>query len=181
MMRLLTLCTGLIFIFAMTTAFAHKDRIEKPKSYRFTFLGGQTIILDNTNASLTTYCNDITNGKRKLLTAELTFGTGEVLTFESDGDKWKGIKISYGKRQFIIPELTIKKIPAVHFATVALLWDGLDERAFSASYFYIEFDIGVEKSFNVYPQLHLSFSGNEFSKSIVWKQVSRNSKQWTEF
>jgi len=181
-MRLLILYTTLSFIFARTSTSAHKDRIEKPKTYKFTFLEGQAIVLDNSNDStLTTYCNDFVNGKRKLIRAELIFSTGEILTFEGNGDKWTKIQISDAKKEFMVPEPTIKKIPVVHFATIALLWDGRDDKAFKASYFYIQFDIGTVKSFSEYPELNLSFSGNEFSNATVWRQTSENSRQWADF
>ncbi len=119
----------LTFAFALTSSFAHKDRIEKPKTYRFVFLDQETITLDNPNDSiLSIYSNDIVNRKRKLVRAELFFKTGETLSFDTDGDKWTTIKILDAKKQFIIPGETIAKIPEIHFGTVALLWDGLDER-----------------------------------------------------
>lgn len=181
-MRRQILYTILTFIFAWTTASAHKDRIEKPKTYRFTFLDGQTITLNNASSStLTTYCKDIVDGKRNLLKAELTFSTGETLTLEGNGDKWTMIQISDGKREIRIPELTIRKIPVIHFQTIALLWDGRDEKAFKASYFYIRFDIGSEKSFKKYPELHLSFSENEFTKSEVWRPTTENTTQRTDW
>ena len=114
--------------------------------------------LDNAeNSPLATYCNDIVDGKRKLVKAELTFSTGERLTFEGNGDRWTKIQVSDAKIELMVPEQTIKKIPVIHFASVALLWDGRDEKAFTASYFYIQFDIGTDKFFNEYPELNLSF------------------------
>ena len=182
-MRLLIIIppTILTLIFAWTSVSAHKDRIEKPKTYKLTFLDGQTITLNNDNSNLTTYCKDIVEGKRKLIKAELTFATGETLTFESDGDKWTKIQIADKKKEIIIPDSTLKKIPVVHFQTIALLWDGSDEKAFSASYSYVRFDIGHEKSFNEYPELHLSFSDKEFAKSEVWQKTSENSKQRADY
>lgn len=172
----------MILIFALTSSFVHKDRIEKPKTYRFVFLDHETITLDNPSDSiLTSYSNDIVNRKRKLVRAELFFKTGETLFFETDGDKWTAIKISDAKKQFTVPGETIAKIPEIHFVTVALLWDGLGERAFNASYFYIRFDIGIEKSFNKYPELNLSFSGKRFSKPTIWRQTSNSSRQWSDF
>lgn len=177
MRLLITLYTILILIFAWTPVSAHKDRIEKPRTYRLTFLDGQEITIDSNNSTLTTYCKDIVDGQRKLIKAQLIFSTGETITFEGNGDNWTKIKIADGKKEINIPELTLMKIPVIHFQTIALLWDGRDAKAFKASYFYIRFDIGNEKSFNEYPELHLSFSGNEFVKSEVWLQTSENSKQ----
>jgi hypothetical protein len=169
--------TILTFILAWTSVSAHKDRIEKPKTYLLTFQDGQTITLDYTDNSLTTYCNDIVNGKRKLIKAELNFSTGETLTFEGTGSKWTSIQITDNKNKISVPDLTIGKIPVIHFQTVALLWDGRDEKAFSASYFYLRFGIGVEQAFDTFPELHLFFSDKRFTKSEVWRQTSKNSRQ----
>ena len=169
--------TILTLILVWTPVSAHKDRIEKPKTYRLTFQDGQSVTLDNTDKSLTTYCNDIVNGKRKLIKAELTFSTGETLTIEGNGSKWTRIQIADNRNTLHVPDLTIEKIPMIHFQTIALLWDGRDVKAFKASYFYIRLDIGNEKAFNGYPELHLSFSDNKFAKSEVWRQTSENSKQ----
>ena len=182
-MRLIVISYAILTCgFAWTPVTAHKDRIEKPKTYRFTFRGGQTVTLDNAeNSPLATYCNDIVDGKRKLVKAELTFSTGERLTFEGNGDRWTKIQVSDAKIELMVPEQTIKKIPVIHFASVALLWDGRDEKAFTASYFYIQFDIGTDKFFNEYPELNLSFSAKEFSNETVWRQTSKNSRQWADF
>ena len=167
----------LTFILAWTSVSAHKDRIEKPKTYKLTFQDGQTVTLDYTDNSLTTYCNDIVKGKRKLIKAELIFSTGEALTFEGNGSRWTSIQITDNKNKISVPRLTIERIPVIHFQTIALLWDGQDEKAFKASYFYIRFNIGNEKKFNEYPELHLSFSDDRFVKSEVWRPTSENSKQ----
>jgi hypothetical protein len=169
--------TILTFILTWTSVFAHKDRIEKPGTYRLTFQDGQNVTLDHTDNSLTTYCNDIINGKRKLIKAELNFNTGEILMFEGNGSKWTSIQIADKKNKIQVPKLTVEKIPVIHFQTIALLWDGRDETAFNASYFYLSFDIGVEQTFNTFPELHLFFSNKRFTKSEVWRQTSKNSKQ----
>jgi hypothetical protein len=169
--------TILTFVLAWTSVSADKDRIEKPKTYRLTFQDGQNVILDNTDNSLTAYCNDIVNGKRKLIKAELNFSAGETLTFEGNGSKWTGIQIADDKNKISVPALTVEKLPVIHFQTVTLLWDGRDEKAFEASYFYILLNIGHEKKFNEYPELHLSFSDNRFVESEVWRPTSETSKQ----
>jgi hypothetical protein len=162
--------------------FAHKDRIEKPKTYKLTFQDGQTVSFDNTdNSSLISYGNDIANGKRKLVKAELSFRTGEILTFEGDGSKWTRIQIADSKNQIDVPNVTTEKIPIIHIQSIALLWDGRDEKAFKASYFYVSVDIGTEKPFNRHHELHLFFFDKKFSKSEVWRQTSENSKQRAEF
>jgi len=122
-MRLLILSfTILTFILANTPALAHKDRIEKTRTYRFTFLDGQTVAFDNTDKSaLTTYNNEVVNGKRKLIMVKLTFRTGEVLTFEGNGIKWTKIQIADGKNQICIHTLTIEKISSDTFANYCFI------------------------------------------------------------
>ena len=174
----MTLVFGLNFL----VTFAHKDRIERPNAYQFVFQNQDTIRLENPSDSvLKAYSQDIINSKRKLVSAKLLFATGETMTFKYDGKKWTEIKITDGKKVINIPDTTIVKISEIHFSTIALLWNGNVKQAFSASYFYIRFDIGVEKTFDKYPELNLSFSGQQFSKSIIWRQISENSKQWTNF
>jgi hypothetical protein len=95
--------TILTFILAWTTVSAHKDRIEKPKTYRLTFQDGQTVTLKYTDNSLTTYCNDIVNGKTKLIKAELNFGTGETLTFEGMAANGQAFKLLTIKIKLAFP------------------------------------------------------------------------------
>ena len=181
-MRKITTILTLIFALNFFVAFAHKDRIERPTTYQFVFQNKDTIKLSNPSDSLLkSFSDHIVNGKRKLQSAELFFATGETMTFKNDGKKWTDIKITDGKKVISIPDTTIEKISEIHFASIALLWDGNDKQAFSASYFYIRFDIGIEKAFDKYPELNFSFSDQKFSKSIVWKQISENSKQWTDY
>jgi len=181
-MRKIKTILTLIFVLNFFVAFAHKDRIERPIAYQFVFQNQDTINLSNpSDFLLKSYSDDIVNGKRKLQSAKLLFATGETVTFKNDGKNWTDIKIAYDKKVITIPDTTIKKISEIHFATVALLWNGNDKQAFSSSYFSIRFDIGTEKSFDKYPELNLSFAGQKFSKSIIWRQVSENSKQWTDF
>ncbi len=172
----------LIFVLNFFVAFTHKDRIERPKNYQFVFQNQDTIKLSNPSDSLLkSYSDDIVNGKRQLKSAELLFSTSEKMTFTNDGKNWTEITIADGKKMISIPDTTIIKISEIHFETVALLWNGNDKQAFSASYFYIRFDIGKEKAFDKYPELILSFSGLKFFKSIIWRQISENSKQRTDF
>jgi hypothetical protein len=171
-----------IFALHIFVAFAYKDRIERPKSYQFVFQNNDTIRLDNPSDSLLkAYNNDIVTGKKKLKIAELFFATGETITLMNDGKKWTEIKITDGKKEVSVPYLTIDKIPEIHIATIALLWDGNDKQAFNASYFHIQFDIGTEISYDKLPYLQLSFSDKKFKKVIVWRQISENSKQRSEY
>ena len=181
-MRKIKTISTLIFALNFFVAFAHQDRIERPTTYQFVFQNQDTIKLNSPSDSvLKSFSDDIVNGKRKLESAELLFATGETITFKNDRKNWTEIKIADGKKVITIPDTTIKKISEIHFATIALLWDGNDKQAFSASYFYVRFGIGTSKNFNKYPELNLSFSGQKFSKAIVWRQISDNSKQWKDF
>lgn len=172
----------LIFALNFLTGFALKDRIERPTTYQFVFQNQDTIKLSNPSDSLLqTYSNDIVNRKRKLQSVKLLFATGETMTFKTNGTNWTEIKIADGNKVITIPDTTIKKISEIHFATIALLWNGNDKQAFNASYFYVRFEIGTVKDFNKYPELNLSFSRQKFSKAIVWRQISGNSKQWKDF
>ena len=172
----------LIFAINFLVAFAHRDRFERPITYQFVFQNHKPITLDNPSDSvLKVYSDDIVSGERKLVSAELVFSTGEILTLKNDGVKWTEIKISYGKKVISVPNTTIEKIPKIHFMTIALLWDGRDKNAFGASYFYIQFDIGTEKSFKKYPYLELFFRNETFYETKIWRQISENSKQWTDF
>lgn len=182
LMRKIKTILTVIFSLIISVAFAHKDRIERPKSYQFVFQNNDTIRLDNPNDSiLQVYSNDIVTGKKKLKSAELFFATGETMTLKNDGKKWTEIKISDGKKEISIPDNTIDKIPEIHIATIALLWNGNDKQAFNASYFYTQFDIGTEKAFDKLPYLQLSFSEKIFQKVIIWRQISENSKQWKDY
>jgi hypothetical protein len=181
-MRKIKAILTLIFVLYFLDAFAHKDRIERPTTYQFVFQNQDTIKLSNpSNSLLKSYSDSIVNGKRKLQSAKLSFATGETLTLKNDGKNWTEIKIADGKKVITIPDSIIKKISKIHFATIALLWDGNDKQAFSASYFYLQFDIGTLKAFNKYPYLQLSFSEKTFRKAIIWRQISENSKQWTDY
>jgi len=181
-MRKIKSILTLIFALNFLTAFAHKDRIERPTTYQFVFQNQDTIKLSNPSDSLLkSYSDDIVSGKRKLQSAKLLFATGEIMTFKNNGTNWTEIIIADDNKVITIPDTTIKKISEIHFATIALLWNGNDKQAFNSSYFYVRFDIGTVKDFNKYPELNLSFSGQKFSKAIVWRQISENSKQWKDF
>jgi hypothetical protein len=174
----------LTFLLALNFSgvFAHRDRIERPITYRFVFQNQNLIVLSNPSDSvLKVYSNDIENGKRKLISAELLFSTGEILTFKNDGAKWTEISISYDKKVINIPNRIIEKISEIHFMTIALLWDGIDKNAFDASYFYIRFDIGTKKSFNKYPYLELFFRSKTFNGAKITRQINENSTQWADF
>jgi len=181
-MRKIRIILTLVFALNFFFAFAHKDRIERPTTFRFVFQNQDVITLDNPSDSvLKVYSSEIVSGKRKLETVELLFSTGETLIFKNNGKKWTEINILYGKKIVSIPNTTIEKISEIHLATVALLWDGNYEKAFIASYFYIRFEVGTEKSFDKYPYLELFFRNKTFEKAKITRQTSERSYQWTDF
>lgn len=171
-----------LFAFNFSVAFAHKDRIERPKTYQFIFQDKDTVKLDNpSDATLKIYNDDIVNGNRKLMNVQLLFATGETISMKNNGTEWTEMNITNGKKVISIPYATIKKIPQIHFMTIGLLWNGDYKRSFEANYFYIRFDIGKEKSFDQYPNLELNFSDRKYKSAEIWRQVSENAKQESNF
>jgi hypothetical protein len=171
-----------IFIIAvcgtLMSAFTHKDRIERPISFKFIFNNGEIINVDKSNIIL---LDSVVNYKENLAEAQLTFKTGEVLTFKKKYSNWSIIKIVDKNAECIVPKEVIEKIPVIHFQTVALLWGDDAKTALQSGYFYINFDIGLIKSFDHFPNLHLNFNENKFSNAIIYKQVSENSTQRSDF
>ena len=113
--------------------------------------------------------------------SELLFSTGEKLVFKKNKSNWIEIKISDNNKTIIIPRSVIEKISDIHLSTVSLVWNGAYKNAFSANYFYIQFNIDKKTSFGQYPYLQLNFSGKKYLKTIIWRQISENSKQWKDF
>ena len=166
----------IFFLVAFIQGHAHKNRIERPQKYRFIFQTKDTVYIRSSRDSLLKVCsNDIINRKRQLIEAQLTFNTGEILTFSFDDTTCKTIRIARKKKALFVPESTTQKISEIHFQSVALLWSSHYHNAFTAANFYIAFDIGTEKLFDKYANLQLHFSENKFSKATVGKPVSENS------
>ena len=154
-----------VFIYILSNGYAHKDRIERPNTYRFIFESNDTITFRNPNDPLIdVYIKDMVKGKRHLVEAQLTFGTGEILTLSHDGTKWRAIRIAYKNDVAFVPKMIMEKIPEIHIQRIALLWDGRFQRAFTANCFYVQFDLGTRESSK---KLQLFFSGNEFTKAII--------------
>ena len=180
MKQILIILTSILTL-ATTNIYAHKDRIERPIEYIFIFQNNDTFTIKSQNDSLLQSINlDIVNHKRELVETQLSFETGEKIIFKYENSKMTSIRIERDNTKIFVPKETIEKITEVHFLTISLLWDGDYKKAFEASYFYIQFDMGTEKSYDKYPYVQLSFLDNEFSKSIIWRQINENSKQWKE-
>ena len=75
----------------------------------------------------------------------------------------------------------LKKIPKINFETIALLWNGNYKNSFTANYFYLQFDIGSEKTFDKLPYLKLIFADNEFSNAEIYRQTDWNTTQIEDF
>ncbi len=172
----------IIFISIYSNSHAHKDRIERPNTYRFIFENNDTVIFrDPKDPLINVYSEDIVKGKRHLVEAQLTFETGEILTLSHNGTSWSAIRIAHNNKVVYVPKMILQKIAEIHLQSIALLWDGNARSAFTANYFYIEFYLGTKKLFEKLPSLQLFFSGNEFTKATLWKQTSINSKRWSAY
>jgi uncharacterized protein YccT (UPF0319 family) len=181
-MKITTFLLSFYLVFNCSIAFAHKDRIERPKTYQFIFHDKDTIKLNNpSEAILKKYNEDIISGKRKLLNVLLLFATGEVINMKNNGKEWTEMNISNGTIAIDVPNAILKKISQIHFTTIALLWNSDNDKSFDSNYFYIQFDIGREKSFNHYPYLELNFTNSKYKKAEIWRQVSDKAKQRSDF
>ena len=167
----------LVFLlFAGGSIYAHKDRIERPKSFKFILRNNKVVNFNSADSKLEKFCDEIVYGKKKILEAQLIYDTGEIVTFKSNGKNWISIKIFSKNKAISVPKQTLNKISEIHFSTVNLLWSG-ESDAFNSSYCYIQFDIGSKMVFGEFPYLQLSFENQKFSKATVWKQISEDSKQ----
>jgi hypothetical protein len=172
----------LIFISCSLSLLANKDRIERPKTYTFIFQNKDTVFLDSPNDSvLKSYTQNIIIRKKYLVEAYLTFKTGETLILKGNGNEWTSIKIKINNREIEVPGKILRKISEIHFGSVALLWNGLYESASAAEDFHIQFDMGVQKSFEKYPYLQFFFTIKAFREANIWRQVDERSTQWSKF
>lgn len=173
----------LIFLFInLLVLNAHKDRIEFPKSYIFIFKDNKSLKVTNSkDPMLKVYSKDILNKNQKIKMYEIYFSSGEKLTLESNGKKWTQIYITHNNKKLVIPNYILKKIPKINFETIALLWNGNYKNSFNSNYFYLQFDIGSEKTFDKLPYLKLIFADNEFSNAEIYQQTDWNTTQIKDF
>jgi hypothetical protein len=165
-----------ILMFAIPDVLAHKDRIERPTTMKFLFENGAHVNLTNADKSeIESYSKDILKGNRILRTAELKFATGETIIFTYEHSVLASITITAGKKEAIVPKTTIDKIKDICFNTIALLWDGREQKAFSSSYFYIQFNVGKSALFNSYPYIELFFEKGGFSRAKI-----STAKRWSD-
>ena len=171
-----------IFTIIFLSSFIHKDRIEIPTSYILVFQNDEIIKLNNSKRSLIkSYSNDILKGRRKLKSAKIHFATGETFSLKNNGREWTEINIKNDQNNIKIPDSKIKKIPEIHLETITLTWNGNYKNSSNANYFYINFNIGKTKKFSEYPEMHITFSKNKFSKITVENQIAQNTKQTKDF
>ena len=172
----------ILLLFIVSFSFAHKDRISLPKTFIFVFKNKDTVKLNSADKDLIIkYSTDIANKKVDLTFAQIIFEDGEKAIFKRTAGKWTSISLVDGKNQVTVPASTLNKIPEIRFESIGLLWDGTYKKAFSASYFYLQFDIGNEKAFNEFPQLELFFADNKYKKANLTRQIDENTSQDTYF
>jgi hypothetical protein len=171
----------IILILTFVNIYANKDRIERPESFKFIFENNEVVNLSPTDSNLKIYCDEIVSQKRKLIEAQLSYKTGEIVILKYNGKNWTSIKISYKNKKVSVPKKVLKKITEINFSTLNLVWASDNEVAFKSSYFFIEFDLGKVKAFNKLPYLVISFEKIKFSNCVIWNQISEKSKQWSEF
>jgi hypothetical protein len=168
----------ILLFFIVSFSFAHKDRISLPKTFIFVFKNKDTVKLNSADKDLIIkYSTDIANKKVDLTFAQIIFEDGEKAIFKRTADKWTSILLVDGKNQVTVTVPTLNKIPEIHFETIGLLWDWNFKKAFSASYFFLQFDIGNEKAFNEYPKLELFFSDNKYKKANLNRQIDEHTSQ----
>lgn len=180
-MKNIKIILTIILILTYVGIYAHKDRIEKPQSFKFIFENNEVVKLNSSDLQLKIICNDIVSRKRKLIEAQLTYTSGEIITAKYDGQNWTSIKISNRSENIYIPKNILKKITEIHFSTLNLLWPGEKKSAFNSSYFYIKFEIGTVKYFNELPNLSINFEKKKYSSSEIWKKVDKNSREGSNF
>lgn len=172
----------ILLLFFVSFSFAHKDRISLPKTFIFVFKNKDAVKLNSVDKDLISkYSADIANKKVDLTYAQIIFEDGEIAIFKRTADKWTSISLTDGKEIVSVPAPTINKISEIHFESLGLLWDGTYKKPFTASYFYLKFDIGNEKAFNKYPQLELFFSGQKYTKANITRQISDDTQQDSPF
>lgn len=169
-----------ILLFAFGKGYAHKDRAALPQSFVFTLKNKEIISFKADDLKLEEFCKEIVSGEKEISEAKLFYKTGEIVTIQSDGEKWNLFKIAFKNKTLYVPQDKLKNIPEIHFSSLYLVWSG-ESNAFNSSYLYFSLDIGREQSFNVYPNLELHFKNQKFVRAEVWVQTSQNSRHGKAF
>jgi hypothetical protein len=163
----------------LSQAYANKDRIERPQSFKFTLENKEVVNLETSDSMLEQFCEDIVFQKIKITQAVLTYKTGEVLTARFDGRNWISINISYKGESASVPKMVLKKIGSIHFTTLNLLWPSGEKTAFDSDSFFIEFDTDPIKYFDKFPKVNISFKNHFYSECGIWKPTADGSMEWS--
>lgn len=166
----------IIAFFICGSIYAHKDRIAIPERFVFVLSNKQIVNLKFNDSNLEKISKDIVDKKVQISEVQIYYKTGEIVTIKSDGKNWTMFKVVFKKKSLYVPQSKLVKIPEIHFSTLNLLWSG-ESNAFDSHYLYFVFDIGTERSFDVFPSLELHFENLKFTRSEVWRQMSENSRQ----
>jgi len=176
-----TILTILFFTYSFVS-FGHKDRISFPKTFVFVFKNMDTVKINGADKDRVAKISaDIVNKKIDLISAEIIFQSGEKVAFSITADKWTSILVVDGNKVVPIPARTLDKIPAVHFETFELLWDGNSKKAFSANYFYLRFDIEKEKDFYDHPHITLIFENLKYKRGLLTRQMDKDALLDSDF
>jgi hypothetical protein len=171
----------LFFTYSLVSP-GHKDRISRPKTFIFILKNMDTVKIDGADKDkISKYSAEIIDKKVDLISSEIIFQGGERAVFKRISDKWTNISLIDGKKRVTVPDMTLNKIPEIHFETVTLLWNGTYKNPFSADYFYLRFDIGKEKAFNEYPQLELFFADSKYTRGNLTRPIDENTSQDSGF
>lgn len=166
----------IILLFNFSSIYAHKDRIERPTNFIFVLSNKKAVRFNSKDPKLEKFCDEINNGKRKILGVKLFYETGEYATVVSDGKKWSLIRMTFKGKSIYVPQNILHKIPEIRFQTLNLVWSG-ESNAFDSSYYYLEFEIGTKRMFGEFPYLHLFFEDMEFSKAEIYFKTNEYSTQ----
>jgi hypothetical protein len=168
-----------VALFAAGHSFAHTDKIEKPIHFYFTFSNGNTLNMDTpSDSALQSISNDISSQRKTLKEAQVIFRNGEKVIFRYNQMKISEIIVNANNKQTVIPKRTIQQIPDVQFQTIGVLWDGAEKKPFSSGFYYIRFHIGAEKPFGSYPYVEFKFLDQNYTKALLWKQISQGQLQF---
>lgn len=170
----------LLLFLNISIGYAHKDRIERPKSFVFVLGSKKAVRFNSDDSKLEKFCNEVISGSQKILGAKLFYETGEVVTVLTNGKKCNLLRIIFKEKSIDVPQKLLNKIREIRFQTLNLLWSG-ESNAFDSSYFHLEFGIGVKQMFGEFPSLHLFFEDMKFSKSKIYFKISEVSTQIKDF
>ncbi|MCF6132225.1 hypothetical protein [Flavobacterium wongokense] len=169
----------LILFLSLGNAYANKNRIERPQTYKFTLDNKEVVTFKASDPLIASYCDEIASGQIKIIEAELTYKTGEIITARYNGNDWLSINIAYNGEYATVPKMVLKKITTIRFNTLNILWGQDDKKAFEASSFFIQFEMGFVPVYQKLPKVDISFKKHIFSEAGVWTEQSNGSIKWS--